>query len=85
MKNGKERAVYLKDTRTGNELPLSFGLINKHLYSNFNLKTWAVYMSKMCNSNIKYPIMDIEKFHLEIIKKHDGFKKNDFRTIFLKD
>lgn len=80
---GRKKFVYLKDERTGNELPLSLGLIFKHLYSNFNLKTMTVYMSKMCNQNFNYPIIDIEKFHQEIIKNDFDLKMKDLRDLFL--
>lgn len=48
-KRNKIKYIYLKDIRTNKWIPFSYGLIEKHLFMNLDLKTWIKYIASLYN------------------------------------
>lgn len=47
--NGKTRGIYIYDTRTKKQIPLSMGLLYKHVYMNLSIENLVIYISKLIN------------------------------------
>lgn len=47
----KKKFVYLEDSRTNKWVPIGFGILNKHMFMNLNIKSTMIYLSKLCNQD----------------------------------
>lgn len=73
LKNGKKRYMYFKDTRTNNWVPISYGILEKHMFMNISLETLMIYISYLCNPNSSTEeIEGIIKYE-EVIKEELNF------------